>query len=166
MNKLHVVAIAILVLVILAMGVLIFQQQRDIGQLKAQVFGGKSTPNIAENNQKSAIPDPESQKYFSGEIKAISESSLDVEAKLSKFKDPNKMKTGQAVILRPEDYVNTKKMIKVALNSKTQYLEIRKEELKVGDILFVTADNFPSKVESLTALKIAKVAIPNNAASQ
>ena len=157
MKKLNIVAISILVLVILAAGALLFQQQRDISQLKAQVFGSKTAPNIAEKNQKPAVVDPESQKYFMGEIKAMSESSLDVEAKLTKLKDPNKMNTGgRPVILKPEDYETMTKMIKVSLNSKTQYFETSREDLKVGDKVFITADGFPFKVDSLTALKIAK----------
>ena len=76
------------------------------------------------------------------------------------------MNTVQPVILKPEDYVTTTKMMKVALNSKTQYIGISMEDLKAGDKIVVSADSFPSRVDSLTALKIAKSAVPSNVAPQ
>lgn len=160
MNKFHIIIIAILIIVVLAMGMLLFNQQRDISQLKTQVFGSKVTSASASATPKSTIPSSQMQKNFIGEIKAISLPNLDVEAKLTKIKDPNKFKTGQPTILGPDDYETITKAIKVILNDNTQYTGSAKEDLKAGDKVFVTADKSPFDVDSLAALQITKMATP------
>jgi len=159
-NKFEKIAIGLLAAAVLALGAMLIFQQKAINQAKYQISAiengslGKKAGTapvkplnpVAPRILQEAV---ESLKVFPGEIKSAAADSLDVEVELSKLKNPDKTQS-----LTPDDFDKFKKMIKVSLNDKTQYLGLKKEDLKIGDKVFVTADNSPFKTDSLTALRI------------
>lgn len=162
-NKFEKIAISVLAVAVLFLGIMFLFQQKTINQIKSDVSSGKNAAvNSLQNNPHADVNSSqrnsqnEPQRVFPGEIKAISGNDLEVDAKLVKVDDPSKLQAGQ---LQAGQYDVITKPIKVLLNDTTKYFgtkqeNIRKEDLKVGDKMFVSADNSPLQAESLTALEI------------
>lgn len=162
-NKFEKIKIGFLVLAVLFLGVMLIFQQRAINQIRSQILAIGDVSLEKKANSASVNLGPphisqeeiESQKAFEGEIKSAVADNLEVEAELYKLKDSSKLERNNSKGITLADLDKFKKMIKVSLNEKTQYFNLKKEDLKVGAKIFVTADNSPFKADSLTALKIA-----------
>ena len=155
-NKFEKIIMGVLVVFVLIVGSMFFFQKKEINQIKAQI--SRKDVGLAVNNASSApneVADIEAQKNLAGEIKAVAVDSLAVEAKLQKLKNPDKFKTDKPINMGPDDFETITKPVKVLLNDKTRFINLKKEDLKVGDKILVTADNSPFKAETLTALTIA-----------
>jgi len=157
----------ILIVVVLFLGFVFLGQQKAINQIRSQISNNGTVPSNGSANlpfDDGGAMDVDSQSHFNGEIKAVSGSNLDVEAVLYIPKDPEKIKaqqekikSGQAATISSDDYQTTKKVIKVLLNDSTQYFDLKQEDIRVGDKVFVTANDSPYKKDSLTAVKIARL---------
>lgn len=155
------IAIIVLIVVVIFLGTITIFQQKDINQIKSDVVKEKnSVPNSLRealstgvNSDKINAQD-NSQQVFPGEIKALSGNILEVDAKLVKADNESQIRTGQ--------YYVVTKTVKVAVNDKTEFFgaekeKIAKDNLKVGDKMFVTADSSPFQEENLTAIKISLI---------
>lgn len=157
-NKFEKIAISALIVAVLFLGTMFLFQQKTINQIKSDVSGGNNAAINSLRNSLTAdanLPkgnsQKNSQKTFPGEIKAIADNILEVDAKL--------MKADYSAESQSWRDSTIAKTIKVMLNDKTEYFgtkreKIGKDNLKVGDKIFLDADQSPFQTESLTALKI------------
>ena len=160
------IAIVIFVALVLFLGIMSFFQQKSINEIKSQISATENTSSGKKANTVSAnsiAPRISTGKIelptaspFLGEIKSAAADNLDLETELLKAKNPDKLQADnpKGLMPNPNDYELVKKMVKVSLNDKTQYAGLKKEDLKTGDKIVITADNSPFKADSLTALKI------------
>lgn len=161
-NTLEKIIIGILAVVVVLLALMFFSQQKAIEQIRMQA--AENFPETESDNHTASFNPPEnleSVKTFNGEIKAIAGNILDVEATLYTPKDPEKEKNYQAMLqagkpisMSIKDYNEVPKLVKVSLNDKTEYYQLKKENLKVGDKVFVSTDSSPYKTENLAAIKI------------
>lgn len=157
-SKFEKIAIISLIVVVLFLAVMFLFQQKSLNQLKFDVAKDKKTTAdslkggiSSGGNSLKLDSQGNSQQIFPGEVKALSDNILEVDAKLVKIDDFSQLRTGQ--------YSVVTKSVKVALNDKTEFFgaekeRIAKDQLKIGDKMFVTADKSPFQDENLTAIKI------------
>jgi hypothetical protein len=162
-NRFGKIAIIFIFIAVLFLGIITFFQQKAINQIKFQVSKienalleekAGATVSSRPGAPYISVEEVESQKVFSGEIKSVGTDSLEIEAELLKLKNSESQKSNSKDFTI-NDFDKFKKMIKASLNDKTQYFGLKKEDLKVGDKIFVTADNSPYEANNLTVLKIA-----------
>lgn len=158
------ILLIVFIVLLLAGGVFIFFQQRDINKLKNQGFGVNAF-NLQDSGAASEAKIPsyrvaatektisESVKDISGKITAVSGKTLTIEADIvdfSKLADLPEVDLAKPIDTLPQ----TKKSFQVSTDDKTQFAGKAMEMISVGDTVKIFANELVYETNNLTAAKI------------
>jgi hypothetical protein len=160
-EKIILTVVGVLIIIILAVGAVVFRQQKTITALSIGVEGTPKQSTVQTSVQKKSPSLAETIKQFSGAIEQITGNQLVLNVKLTDFskpKNPDKLKnTGEPLNLSSDDFEVLEKKITVNMNDKTVFSGKQLVDLKVGDAIFVTSDKSPYSVSNVTAEKMTIV---------
>ena len=146
-EKIILTAVGVLIVIVLAVGAVVFRQQKTITALAGSAAGTPNQAAVQSPAQKSGPPLAEVIKNFFGSVESISGNQLILDVKLpdfSKPKDPNKMKNANGPMnLTAADFETLEKKITVNTNGTTVFTNKKLADLKVGDTVSVNSDKSP-----------------------
>lgn len=164
-EKIILIAVSLLIVAVLAIGAIVFQQQKAISALAGKAGTAKQPAVPASAEKNSGPPLTEIIKHFSGTIDNISGNQLSISAELTDFskpKDPDRLKhaTGPKT-LGANDFEVLAKKITVNTNEKTFFEKKTLAELKVGDVVIIASDKSPYTADTITAEKVTYFELRN-----
>jgi hypothetical protein len=155
-EKIIILLVSLVVIIVLAFGAVLFNQQKAIRNLESGPAVSKATSGQVSKAGNEANKGPgltSLVKSFSGEINGISENELAIKAKLIDYvpKNPEKLNTNEPVNLTADDFGTMEKNIKVNVSAKTVFPAKKLADLKIGDSVIVIADKSPYESNTVTA---------------
>lgn len=163
LEKIIIAAVCLSVVGVIFLGVVVFQMKSTLtGKTASQNQTGKvSAKSIAENYK--GLQDL--MKQFSGTVESVSGNQLTVNVKLVDYSKPKNLEkfknTGKPIQTTSDDFEVLMKKIIVNTNEKTVFEKKALADLKVGDVVSVTADKSPYTSDTITAEKVTYIQPPN-----
>ncbi len=150
-EKIIILLVSLLIIIVLVLGVAVLGQQKAIRNLESGSALSKTTSGQSSKtgNQTSESPALIPGKKFGGEITAISENDLTVKASLIDYSKPkNSEKT---------EFEHMEKSVKVSVNADTRFVNRKLADLKVGDVVNISAKESAYDNDSVTAEAVSYV---------